>query len=51
VLDAALDSIADAGPDLRNGLTNHAPMAVESLLRPSAAYLAAARRAMDFLKA
>ena len=31
MLDAALDSIADAGPDLRSGLTNHAPMAVESL--------------------
>jgi hypothetical protein len=31
VLDPALDSIAEAGPDLRNGLTNHAPMAVEAL--------------------
>ena len=29
--DAALESIADAGPDLRNGLTNHAPMAIEAL--------------------
>src|SRR5262245_37210575 len=27
----ALASIAFAGPDLRNGLTNHAPMAVEAL--------------------
>jgi Questin oxidase-like len=31
VLDPALDSIAEAGPDLRNGLTNHAPMAIEAL--------------------
>jgi hypothetical protein len=31
VLDEALESIADAGPDLRNGLTNHAPMAIEAL--------------------
>ena len=31
MLDAALDSIAGAGPDLRNGLSNHAPMAVEAL--------------------
>jgi hypothetical protein len=31
VLDAALDAIADAGPDLRNGLSNHAPMAIEAL--------------------
>jgi hypothetical protein len=31
VLDAALDSMAGAGPDLRNGLSNHAPMAVEAL--------------------
>lgn len=30
-LDKALESIADAGPDLRNGLTNHAPMAIEAL--------------------
>ena len=30
-LDSALESIADAGPDLRNGLTNHAPMAIEAL--------------------
>ncbi len=29
--DTTLESIADAGPDLRNGLTNHAPMAVEAL--------------------
>jgi len=31
ILDTALESIADAGPDLRNGLTNHAPMAIEAL--------------------
>lgn len=31
MLDPALDSIAEAGPDLRNGLTNHAPMAIEAL--------------------
>lgn len=30
-LDEALESVADAGPDLRSGLTNHAPMAVEAL--------------------
>jgi hypothetical protein len=30
-LDAALDAIAEAGPELRNGLTNHAPMVVEAL--------------------
>lgn len=29
--DHALASIADASPDLRNGLTNHAPMALEAL--------------------
>lgn len=29
--DEALESIAAAGPDLRNGLTNHAPMAIEAL--------------------
>lgn len=29
--DAALDSLAAAGPELRNGLTNHAPMAIEAL--------------------
>lgn len=29
--DSALESIADYGPDLRNGLTSHAPMAVEAL--------------------
>src|SRR5271165_4603928 len=31
ILDEALLSMADAGPDLRNGLTNHAPMAIEAL--------------------
>ncbi len=31
ILDEALESITDAGPDLRNGLTNHAPMAIEAL--------------------
>lgn len=31
VLDAALDEISGYGPDLRNGLTNHAPMTVEAL--------------------
>lgn len=31
VLDEALESIADAGPDLRNGMTSHAPMAIEAL--------------------
>lgn len=31
IFDSALASIADAGPDLRNGLTNHAPMAIEAL--------------------
>ena len=31
ILDTALESIADCGPDLRNGLTNHAPMAIEAL--------------------
>lgn len=31
VFDEALESMASAGPDLRNGLTNHAPMAVEAL--------------------
>ncbi len=30
-LDDALASLRDAGPELRNGLTNHAPMAVEAL--------------------
>jgi hypothetical protein len=29
--DTVLESMADAGPDLQNGLTNHAPMAVEAL--------------------
>jgi hypothetical protein len=31
LFDNALESIKDAGPDLRNGLTNHAPMAIEAL--------------------
>jgi hypothetical protein len=31
ILDDALESIADAGPELANGLTNHAPMAIEAL--------------------
>ncbi len=31
VLDPALEIIAAYGPDLRNGLTNHAPMAIEAL--------------------
>ena len=31
LFDTALESIKDAGPDLRNGLTNHAPMAIEAL--------------------
>lgn len=31
VLDEALDSMRDAGPELRDGLTNHAPMAIEAL--------------------
>lgn len=31
ILDEALESIIAAGPDLRNGLTNHAPMAIEAL--------------------
>ncbi len=30
-LDDALDLLAESGPDLRNGMTNHAPMAVEAL--------------------
>jgi hypothetical protein len=30
-LDEALDSISSAGPELANGLTNHAPMAIEAL--------------------
>jgi hypothetical protein len=30
-LDQALDELARSGPDLRNGLSNHAPMAVEAL--------------------
>src|SRR5215471_1345828 len=29
--DLALESISEASPDLRNGLTNHAPMALEAL--------------------
>ena len=32
ILDEALISMAPAGPDLRNGLTNHAPMAAEALV-------------------
>lgn len=32
ILDEALISMALAGPDLRNGLTNHAPMAAEALV-------------------
>ncbi|TFH31955.1 MAG: DUF4243 domain-containing protein [Myxococcales bacterium] len=31
IFDEALESIADGGPDLRNGLTNHAPMVIEAL--------------------
>lgn len=31
VMDSALEFLAPYGPDLRNGLTNHAPMAVETL--------------------
>src|SRR5262249_52984129 len=31
VLDQALASMADVGPDLRNGMSNHAPMAIEAL--------------------
>jgi hypothetical protein len=31
ILDDALDSLADAGPDLVNGMTSHAPMAAEAL--------------------
>lgn len=31
LFDTTLESIADCGPDLRNGLTNHAPMAIEAL--------------------
>jgi len=31
LFDTALESIKDAGPDLRNGLTNHAPMAIDAL--------------------
>lgn len=30
-LDAALERLGDCGPDLANGLTNHAPMAAEAL--------------------
>jgi hypothetical protein len=30
-LDSALDALAAFGPDLQNGLTNHAPMAAEAL--------------------
>jgi len=38
-LDAALDDLADYGPELRNGFTSHAPMVVEALValgRPEA---------------
>ena len=31
VLDEALESISFAGPELVNGLTNHAPMTIEAL--------------------
>jgi len=31
VLDAALERLASAGPDLKNGMTSHAPMTVEAL--------------------
>jgi hypothetical protein len=31
IFDEALESIVVASPDLRNGLTNHAPMAIEAL--------------------
>ncbi len=31
VIDEALDALAGFGPELRNGLTNHAPMAAEAL--------------------
>jgi hypothetical protein len=31
IFDEALESIVAASPDLRNGLTNHAPMAIEAL--------------------
>jgi len=31
MMEAALDRLAGYGPDLRNGLTNHAPMAAEAL--------------------
>jgi len=31
VMDDALEELASSGPDLRNGLTNHAPMAIEAL--------------------
>jgi hypothetical protein len=31
MMDAALELLGPYGPDLRNGLTNHAPMAVEAL--------------------
>ena len=31
IMDDALDFLAPYGPDLRNGLTNHAPMAIEAL--------------------
>jgi hypothetical protein len=31
IIDQALESIRDSGPELSNGLTNHAPMVVEAL--------------------
>jgi len=31
VLDEALERIGSAGPDLRNGMSNHAPMAIEAM--------------------
>jgi hypothetical protein len=30
-MDEALERLADRGPDLRNGMTSHAPMAAEAL--------------------
>jgi hypothetical protein len=31
MMDAALERLSECGPDMRNGFTNHAPMAVEAL--------------------
>src|SRR5262245_49935091 len=31
VLDEALERLSSAGPDLRNGMSNHAPMAIEAM--------------------